>query len=849
MTELPILAKEPEITATYAANQVMILVGETGSGKTTKMPVYAHNHNVATGLTRKVGVTQPRKIAATSTSSFVAKQLGTIVGDLVGYQIRFDDRTADHTRIKFMTDGILLEEIQHDPELSEYDTIIVDEAHERSENIDFLLGLLKNLLKRRPDLKLVVTSATIDQQKFSRYFNNAPVVNVSGRMYPVEIIWSETDIPEWMMVEEVSQRVITINKTKPKGDILVFMTGADDINKVITRLEKAAMWNVVILPAYGDLSFEDQQKIFRSYPGKRKVVVATNIAETSITPPGVVYVVDSGLIKQANFHTDTGIQSLDVVEHSQAGCDQRAGRAGRLESGVCYRMYTQENFRARLLFTKPEILRVSLAKTVLKMESIGIADIEGFDFLDAPNPEAFHEAYETLIALGAIRHGVRGLTEIGRGMAKLPLDPRISRMVLEAEKHGCVKNVVTVAAFLSVRNIFVRPKESEWQADEAHRSFKDSKSDALTFLKVWAQYEHSGFNNRWCSTNFINAKLMVEVKKIREQLFQVLSGHGMKLTECASDTATAKAVAMGQVYNLFEHAFRGAYRGVQRANVGAIHIHPSSGLFRGFHNPRFIVVTDIVQTSKVWGRGCSVVEPEWLPELVPHLCSTTNPVVEDWTPGDAMATIRQDLTFNGNPLSSTRKKVSVGEARRIQEQTIREAEAKGYVKLTFTQRLGEGIFPDWFGYSGGQEYKAWNSSHVMPGISYLCKVEDFLGRKYAAPEIQLFNFPQPATTKVSAKPQSNQEPRRETMAVAGHPTDYRRDYISSVVMDPESEVEDAVGDPQDTNQFTEIAPRWFKCSCGTTERVTKSEWAEYQSGREIKIVCSSCETGGSVRKS
>jgi ATP-dependent helicase HrpA len=498
MLELPILAKELDITATYAANQVMILVGETGSGKTTKMPVFVHKHNVATGRGGKIGVTQPRRVAATSTATYVAQQLGTVIGGLVGYQIRFEEETADHTRIKFMTDGILLQEIQRDPELREYSTIIVDEAHERSENIDFLLGLLKNLLKRRPDLKLVVTSATIDQQKFSRYFNNAPVVNVSGRMYPVDIIWSETDHSEWMMVETVAQQVLDIHKTKPLGDILVFMTGGDDINKVIAKLENEELRNLVVLPIYGDLSLEEQRRIFQRYPGKRKVVVATNIAETSITVEGIVYVVDSGLIKQANFHPDTGIQSLDIVEHSRAGCEQRAGRAGRVQSGVCYRMYTKENFQSRPAFTTPEILRVSLANVVLKMENIGIADVEGFDFIDAPNSEAFHEAYETLIALGAIRRGVAGLTEIGRGMARLPLDPRTSRMVLEAEKHGCVKNVATVAAFLSVRNIFVRPKQSEYEADRAHQQFKDSKSDALTFLNVWAQYEHSGYNNQWC---------------------------------------------------------------------------------------------------------------------------------------------------------------------------------------------------------------------------------------------------------------------------------------------------------------------------------------------------------------
>jgi RNA helicase HrpA len=528
MSELPILAKKKEILDAIRANQVTIVVGETGSGKTTQIPIFLYEDGYATN-DRRVGVTQPRRIAATSVAAFVAKQIGTELGDAVGYQIRFDDQTADTTQVKFMTDGILLQEIQTDTELSQYSVIMVDEAHERSENIDFLLGLLKDLLKRRSDLKVVVTSATIDEQKFSRYFGNAPIVNVSGRMYPVDIIWSDTDYSERQMVNEVVSQVAHIHQTQPSGDILVFMTGRDDIMAVIAGLEKRELEDLLPLPVYGELSTEDQQKIFSRYLGKRKVVVATNIAETSITVDGVVYVVDSGFIKQSNFHSDTGIKSLDVVEHSQAGCNQRAGRAGRVQSGVCYRMYTNLNFKSRPAFTTPEILRVSLADVVLKMENIGIENIEEFDFIDPPDREAFHEAYETLIALGAIHRGVKGLTDIGRAMARLPLDPRIARMVLEAEKHGCVKNVATVAAFLSVRNVFVRPKDSEWEADAAHEQFKDEKSDAITFLNIWKRYEASNFDGSWCYRNFLNAKTMGEVRRIREQLFSILQHHGMQL--------------------------------------------------------------------------------------------------------------------------------------------------------------------------------------------------------------------------------------------------------------------------------------------------------------------------------
>ncbi len=754
MPELPIFSKKKEILNAIRANQVTIVVGETGSGKTTQIPafLYEDGYSVSAG---KIGVTQPRRIAATSVAAFVAKQLGTELGDIVGYQIRFDDKTADRTQVKFMTDGILLQEIQRDTELSQYSVIMVDEAHERSENIDFLLGLLKELLKRRTDLKVVVASATIDEQKFSQYFGNAPIVNVSGRMYPVEIVWSEKSFfGDYLedVIDAVIGKVVEIHKAQESGDVLVFMTGRDDINSVVEGLEKLGLENLVVLPVYGELSIEDQQKIFNRYSGKRKIVVATNIAETSITVEGISYVVDSGFIKQSNFHSDTGIKSLDVVEHSQSGCNQRTGRAGRVQSGVCYRMYTQQNFEKRSRFTTPEILRVSLADVVLKIENIGIADVEGFDFIEPPDHEAFHEAYETLIALGAIQRGVKGLTDIGRAMARLPLDPRTSRMVLEAQKYGCVKNVATIAAFLSVRNVFSRPKGNEYEADLAHAQFKDEKSDALTFLNIWGWYEASSFDSQWCYSNFLNPKTMREVAKIRTQLFQILYHHGIELTESKSQETTAKAVTMGLAYNLFEHFSRGAYRGIQRTNAGYVYIHPSSRLFRS--GQRFIVATEIVRTSKVWGRICTAVEPEWLPELVPHLCTTENPCVEFWNPGDVTVKIRQDIVYNGYAIHSVRKTVSLEEAIKIQNENIRKAERKGYIHLTFSKvKVGSlYAFEKWIAYYDGNIYQT--HDHVGEGIFYLCQVEDFLGEKYALPKIRLFNFPKssPSVSSGSNKP-------------------------------------------------------------------------------------------------
>ena len=742
MSELPIIGRRNEILNAIRKNQVTIVVGETGSGKTSQIPTFMYQDGFS--LLGKIAVTQPRRIAAISIATYVAKQLKTVLGDVVGYKIRFEDQTADNTQLKFMTDGILLQEIQNDPELSQYSVIVIDEAHERSANIDFLLGLLKDLLKRRNDLKLVVTSATIDEQKFSRYFWNAPIINVSGRVYPVDIAWSEKYISPQSMIETVGDKVCEIHVNEKPGDILVFMTGREDIDKVIQDLKKREIANLVTVPLYGELSTADQNKIFNRYVGKRKVVVATNIAETSITIDGVVYVVDSGLIKQSSFNSSTGIKSLDVVEHSQSGCNQRAGRAGRVQNGVCYRMYTQANFEARQRFTMPEILRVSLADVVLKMENIGIIDVEGFDFIESPDRAAFHEAYQTLIALGAISRETKSLTAIGRAMASLPLDPKISRMVLEAQKYRCVKNIAIVAAFLSVRNVFSRPKDKEDEADLAHEAFKDSRSDAVTFLNIWRRYEAAGFNPSWCFSNFLNPNNMREVVKVREQLFQILDHHGIELTESDNSEVIAKAVVMGLAYNLFEHDVRGAYRGVQRTNCGYIHIHPASGIFNGFGSTRFIVVTEIAETTKVWGKICTIVEPQWLPELVPHLCTFEKPVVKSWHVGDETAVISRNVIYNHSSIITINKTVSVEDAMKIQDKQIREAQAQGYIWLTFI-KSGIGYLAEYHAYSAGVRYKAFSSILIEEGAYYLCTIESFFGREFVNPVIRLFDFPNPTT--------------------------------------------------------------------------------------------------------
>jgi len=721
--ELPILASRDEFLGAIRENQVVIVVGETGSGKTTQLPIFLYEAGFANG--RRIGITEPRRIAAISVAEFVADALQTMPGEVVGYKIRFDDTTADETSIKFMTDGILLRELQEDPDLSDYSVIMIDEAHERSQNIDFVLGLLKDLLARRDDLKVVVASATIDQNKFSNYFWNAPVVSVQGRMFPVEVEWAEEDTKENDMADAVIAKVSRIHRFSNEGDILVFMTGEADIRKVVTGLEELKLSGVVILPVYGSLPPEDQKKIFLQYHGRRKIVVATNIAETSITVDGVVYVVDSGLIKQAGFDPLSGIQSLDIVRHSQSGCDQRAGRAGRTQSGVCYRMYTKEDYERRPKYTEPEIRRTSLASIVLAMEDIGIENIKDFDFVDPPEAEAFREAYETLIALGAIERGKKGLLEIGKAMARLPLEPRIARMVLEAEKYNCVEAVATIAALLSVRSIFARPKGKEKEADAAHEYFKEQHpdSDLMVYLDVWNEYEESGFSTPWCFENFLNSKSLDEVKKIRTQLFDILKLNGIEITENGSDEDIMKAVAAGLVYNLFHKEGTGFdYTGVLR-NCRFVFVHPGSTLF-SYVSPRWFVATSIVQTTKVFARGCSRVDIEWLPEIAPQIASFGNiQKIVSVLPDGSGAIVNREILFHGNPVGFADVKIPLETARSIQERMIADAHMNGWIKLSFTENQDSYGLSEYTAFANGRLYKAFDRIHIKEGVLYYCEVD------------------------------------------------------------------------------------------------------------------------------
>lgn len=708
---LPIFEVKDHLVQTIRSNKVTVVVGETGSGKTTRIPQFLYEAGFAKdGM---IGITEPRRIAATSVAEFVAKNLGTQLGDRVGYQIRFDVQSSRRTAIKFMTDGILLREIQLDPCLSAYSVVMIDEVHERSCNIDFTLGLLKDLLSRRNDLKVVISSATIDSGKFSEYFDNAPIVRISGNVFDVEVVYRDaksSDVPF-----EVARQICEIHQGQGPGDILAFMSSKEDISFVIDNLSKLRLDRCLVLPLYGGIPMEDQEKIFTEYPGKRKIIVATNIAETSITIDGIVYVVDSGQIKQNSFHAESGIQSLDVVEHSRSGCDQRKGRAGRTRPGVCYRLYSYENYIRRSEFTEPEIKRKSIAGVVLSMEDIGINNIVDFDFMDPPDRKSFSEAYDTLITLGAIekRKAKTAITLLGKRMAQFPLDPRLSRMLLEAEKFGCVQEVATIAAFLSVRYIFVRPKDKLSEADVAHSAFRDKRSDLITYLNIWENYVKENYSTKWCYDNFLNARSLYEIRMARKQLFVILEENGVKLSKSSDNDKILKSVVSGLIYNLFMSDYRHGYKSIFRTMYDQAYIHPASALFT--NRPVWIVATEVVRTTRTFARNCTQVKIEWLAELLPHLFKAGKIQLVSHTQGEDFVLGIMDIHFNLQRVGQINVSIPLDDARKIQEASIKQAINNKWVRLTFEREsdhlkaVGRNIYASIF-------------SDIEEGGTYYCEL-------------------------------------------------------------------------------------------------------------------------------
>jgi len=523
-SELPVVAKRDLIAKAIVENQVIVLCGETGSGKTTQLPKICLE--LGRGVAGLIGHTQPRRIAARSVAARIAQELQTTIGHAVGYKVRFSDHVSPNTYIKLMTDGILLAETQGDRLLEQYDTLIVDEAHERSLNIDFLLGYLRQLLPRRPDLKIIITSATIDPQRFSKHFNDAPIIEVSGRTYPVDVLYrpleAQTEDEQDMEITDGILHAIDRLWESGPGDVLVFLAGEREIRETAEALRKHHPPKVDILPLYARLSAEEQNRIFHPH-GRPRIVLATNVAETSLTVPGIKYVVDPGFARISRYNPRTKVQRLPIEKISQASANQRKGRCGRISEGICVRLYPESDFNTRAAFTDPEILRTNLASVILQMKALGLGDIEAFPFIEPPDRRMIRDGYQTLHELGAIDIEYR-LTELGRALARLPVDPRIGRMVLAAIDEGCLDEVLIIASALTVQDPRQRPMDQQEAADAAHAKWRDETSDFLSYLLLWKDYhehaEHLSTSKlrKWCEGNFLSYVRMREWHDVHQQL-------------------------------------------------------------------------------------------------------------------------------------------------------------------------------------------------------------------------------------------------------------------------------------------------------------------------------------------
>jgi ATP-dependent helicase HrpA len=530
--DLPVVEKRAEVAKAIAENQVIVLCGETGSGKTTQLPKICLE--LGRGVAGMIGHTQPRRIAARSVAQRIAHELQADVGHSVGYKVRFSDHTSPNTFIKLMTDGILLAETQGDRFLDAYDTLIIDEAHERSLNIDFLLGYIRQLLPKRPDLKVIITSATIDPQRFSRHFDDAPILEISGRTFPVEtryrpLVSDDPEEEDREMIPSILEAVDELWRNGP-GDVLVFLAGEREIRETAEELRKHHPPGVEVLPLYSRLSNEEQNRIFQPH-GRARIVLATNVAETSLTVPGIKYVVDPGYARISRYNPRTKVQRLPVEKISRASADQRKGRCGRVSEGTCIRLYSQEDFESRPQFTDPEILRTNLASVILQMKALNLGDIEQFPFVEPPDRRLIRDGYQTLHEIGAVDPEYH-LTNIGRALAKLPIDPRIGRMVLAAIDENCLEEVLIIASALTVQDPRERPMDKQEAADTAHAQFRHEASDFLTFLNLWSVYhqhaEHLSASKlrKWCKENFLSFVRMREWHDIHQQLKALVTETG-----------------------------------------------------------------------------------------------------------------------------------------------------------------------------------------------------------------------------------------------------------------------------------------------------------------------------------
>ncbi len=666
--ELPISSRVRDIAHAIDANPVVIVAGATGSGKTTQLPKIALA--MGRGVEKMIGVTQPRRIAATTVAARVASEVGSPLGTEIGYQIRFQDRTSPGTYVKFMTDGILLAEIHGDRLLKRYDTIVIDEAHERSLTIDFLLGWLKRILPERPDLRVVVSSATLETARLSEFFGGAPIIEVEGRTYPVDVLYEppsrDVDLPV-----AVADAIVNVTELDPRGDILVFLPGEREIREtegeLRSRAADGALRHTVVQPLYARLSAADQSKVFASIP-QRRVILATNVAETSLTIPGIVYVVDTGLARLSRYDARSGTTRLQIEGISQASADQRKGRCGRVRDGICVRLYDEQSFASRPGFTDPEIKRTGLAGVILRMKSLDLGDVEEFPFLDPPHPRAITEGYRVLEELGALGAS-RELTPLGERLARFPVDPRIGRMILAGAEGGCLRDVLVIAAALNVQDPRERPREAQQRADEVHRPFRDERSDFVGLLRLWAfvrEAESRGSSQlrRVCKETFLSLPRIREWGEVHRQLEDVVRELSLPAAAGGSADALHRALLTGLISKV------GQWNAESRVYIGAkqtrFAIHPSSALAR--KPPAWIMAFELVLTTQLFARVAAKIEPEWLLEAAPHLLkrSYSDP---HWSEKSARASIKENATLYGVPVFRDRSvdyaTVAPAEARRM----------------------------------------------------------------------------------------------------------------------------------------------------------------------------------------
>lgn len=659
--DLPVIERREEVKRAIADNQVIILCGETGSGKTTQLPKICLE--LGRGVTGMIGHTQPRRIAARTVATRFAEELQSEIGQTVGYKVRFHDHVnADRSYVKLMTDGILLAETQNDKFLNQYDTLIIDEAHERSLNIDFLLGYIKQLLPKRPDLKVIITSATIDTERFSKHFDNAPVIEVSGRTYPVDIRYRplqtpDEESPDYDMVSGIVAAVDELCREGP-GDVLIFLAGERDIRDVSEALRKHHPPQTEILPLFARQSAAEQNRVFKT-GGQRRIILATNVAETSLTVPGIRYVVDPGNARISRYSVRNKVQRLPIEKISQSSANQRAGRCGRVAAGICIRLYDEEDFEARPAFTDPEILRTNLASVILQMSALKLGDPAKFPFINPPPQKMINDGYRLLDELDAVDRQ-RRITETGRQLAKLPIDPRIARMLLKAGDLGSLTEVLVIASALSIQDPRERPMDKQQAADEAHSKYKDERSDFIGFLKLWDLYhdkkKHLSQNKlrKYCKENFLSFLRLREWHDIHQQLHIQLSELKLKFnTQEAAYDSIHQALLSGLLSHIAVKTDRFEYTGARNLKLG---IFPGSALHK--KGPKWLMAAELVETGKLYARINAKIEPEWIEPIAGSLVKRqySDP---HWEKKPAQVVAFESVSLYGLPIV-TRRRVHYG---------------------------------------------------------------------------------------------------------------------------------------------------------------------------------------------